>query len=83
MLKDLTLDIWVPSLRWMVAHRMQRKMPNYNMSSSALGRAYLEQAQNGAWFESGWRKSADNVHSMMPNLRRNGASATTSEGHTK
>lgn len=25
--KDLTLDMCVPSLRWIAAHRMQRKMP--------------------------------------------------------
>lgn len=30
MLSDLTLDICVPSLRWMDAHRMHRKMPNYH-----------------------------------------------------
>lgn len=29
MLSDLTLDICVPSLRWIDAHRMHRKMPNY------------------------------------------------------
>lgn len=29
MLKDLTLEICVPSLRWMAAHRMHRKMPIY------------------------------------------------------
>lgn len=28
MLSDLTLDICVPSLRWIDAHRMHRKMPN-------------------------------------------------------
>lgn len=32
MLSDFTLDMWVPSLRWMVAHRMHRKMPSYNTS---------------------------------------------------
>lgn len=25
---DLTLEMWVPSLRWREAHRMQRKTPN-------------------------------------------------------
>lgn len=30
MLSDLTLDICVPSLRWIDAHRMHRKMPNYH-----------------------------------------------------
>lgn len=29
MLSDLTLDICVPSLRWIDAHRMHRKIPNY------------------------------------------------------
>lgn len=29
MLKDLTLEMCVPSLRCMAAHRMHRKMPNY------------------------------------------------------
>lgn len=28
MLNDLTLEIWVPSLRWIVAHRIHRKIPN-------------------------------------------------------
>lgn len=27
-LKDFTLDIWVPSFLWIDAHLMQRKMPN-------------------------------------------------------
>lgn len=30
MLSDLTLEICVPSLRWIDAHRMHRKMPNYH-----------------------------------------------------
>lgn len=30
MLSDLTLDICVPSLRWIDAHRMHKKMPNYH-----------------------------------------------------
>ena len=29
MLKDLTLEMWVPSLRWSEAHRMHRNIPNY------------------------------------------------------
>lgn len=29
MLSDLTLEICVPSLRWIEAHLMQRKIPNY------------------------------------------------------
>lgn len=28
MLSDFTLDTWVPNFRWIVAHRMHRKMPN-------------------------------------------------------
>lgn len=32
MLSDLTLEMCVPSLRWIDAHRMHRKMPNYHES---------------------------------------------------
>ena len=28
MVKDLTLEMWVPSFRWIVAHGMQRKTPS-------------------------------------------------------
>lgn len=28
MLRDLTLEMCVPSLRWMAAHRMHKKTPN-------------------------------------------------------
>lgn len=34
MLSDLILDICVPSLRWIDAHRMHRKMPNYDQLAS-------------------------------------------------
>ena len=46
MLKDLTLEMWVPNLRWIAAQRMQRKMPNCSRQSvsanfdSEPGKAY-------------------------------------------
>jgi hypothetical protein len=70
MLNDLTLDMWVPSLRWMVAHRMHRKMPNCNTSSLALAREYLDSRmpQRGGMDGLGRVEIADNVHSMTPKL---------------
>lgn len=36
MLKDLTLEICVPSLRWIAAHRMHKKMPIYRRESVGI-----------------------------------------------
>ena len=31
-LSDLTLEMWVPSLRWIEAHRIHRKMPKFQLA---------------------------------------------------
>jgi hypothetical protein len=64
MLNDLTLEIWVPNLRWIAAHRMHRKMPNCGSGQHWIrerGSAGIEfDAETEMW----------DVHSMMPKLHR-------------
>lgn len=61
--------MWVPSLRWIEAHRMQRKMPNCTVcscqSSSGCG-GRVEKCRSGVE----WRRVAEEeyIHSTMPSL---------------
>lgn len=57
MLNDLTFEMWVPNLRWIAAHRMQRKMPNCRIVQSARALGSVPCKFRGR-----------DVRSMMPKL---------------
>lgn len=65
MLSDFTLDTWVPNLRWMVAHRMQRKMPNCGSPKPASASSSAQDMPAGRM----GRVNGSHVHSMMPKLK--------------
>lgn len=74
MLSDFTLDTWVPNLRWMVAHRMQRKMPNCHLPRISVSLAARTCRNKILDFSSirGKDQRGRNIRSMMPKLEKGG-----------
>lgn len=73
MLNDFTLDMWVPIFRWIDAHRMHKKMPNY------IALAFYDSSTSIDMYEYFGRmvvkicivvRGEWDVHSMMPSLFR-------------
>lgn len=72
MLSDLTLDICVPSLRWIDAHRMHRKMPNCHQlvfRGEQRGEKRVGRVMGGCRGVAEGGGEESHVRSMMPSLQ--------------